>query len=162
MGRPRKTVDEIDLFRFHRAHMGDFSRQYPIRDDEAHHSNDVERRATVWFMHQFDAVIMWQAFTGVEASRARTHHRPESWDLYRIIRKYIELLDDETVTDKGPKVSTSTKVACLEKLREFMRVGASLHREFLVSIGKAGPDDSVKEPESVRDPIVLQLTSDAS
>lgn len=156
MGRPRKLVDDVDLFRWQQANRQTVGMAHKHTKK---HGSDPDRKATLWFMHQFDAVIMWQAFTNQKPLRARLYHREQTWDIYCMIRKLIDVMDDVTVTNDGrPVVSQTSKLAAMKELREFQRIGASLHKEFLMDLGKPGVATSDEgEEQSARDPIIASL-----
>ena len=172
-GRPRKIVDDVDLFRWYSKNRGKSSME--MCDDTGRRAfknfdgSLAERRATIWCLHQFDPVIIWEAMTGKPVSAKRLYHQPDSWDLYRIIRKQIEMLEDDTEIVKGaPRVSTATKLAITDRLREFHRIAASAHKEFLLSTlrprtERDGPDvPESNEDEDVVDPIILKMNREAA
>ena len=174
-GRPRKIVDDIDLFRWYQQHHNTPAMETRHVDGKKLKNNDgtvAERRASVWFMHQFDPVIIWQALKNVKPDSLRLYHQPNSWDLYRIIRTQIEMLEDDSETSKGgARVSPATKLAILDRLREFHRIGSAMHAEFLQSGLKPRTQrDSVEVPdmseplesEEIEDPIILKMNREAA
>lgn len=166
-GRPRKLVDDVDLFRWYQKNHNTPAMWSREADGTRLKNFDgalVERQASIWFMHQFDTVIMYQAMTNKKPTSLRVYHQPDSWGLYRIIRKMIEMLED-------PEVAPVTKVGLMERLRDCQRVGAAMHREFLqsglkprtvrdaVSVEDESPE--VPEDEEIADPIILKMNREA-
>lgn len=162
MGRPRKQVDDLDLFRWFALNCEDPS----LKITAGNNAHSWQARAVSWFMHQFDAVVVFQALNKIEPTKKHTHHKPESWDVYRLLCEDIKALEDNSVNEKGlPTISPVVKMALRDRLRRYMVVGASLHPQFLHNIGKLGPDGGtdydVEGPEQVEtDPIVLSLKRD--
>ncbi len=168
VGRPRKIVDDVDIFRWYQQNRGTSAMKTREVDGSKLKNFDgalVERQASIWFMHQFDTVVMYQAMTKKEPQAQRMYHDPESWDLFRIIQTWIKMLED-------PEVAPATKIVLMDRLRDCQRIGAAVHKEFLQSDlkprtgrmrqGLSVPDESPDlEDEEVPDPIILKMNREA-
>ena len=117
---------------------------------------DVQRQATIWFMHQFDPVAIWRALQGQSPSSEDKMHKNGAWDVTRVIRELIAIAQDDRVDDKGKPVTTANaRMQALDRLREYHGLIAGCHLEFLEASGRKMPGLAVSEVET--DPIVLSL-----
>jgi hypothetical protein len=186
VGRPRKIVEEIDLYRWVQKNINTDTMETGAMQLPHDCHKYLERRATVWGLHQFDPVVLAEALKGEAPSRGRMFHQPKSWDLYRIVRTYIAVVELGTeklergrtkiepnrlnsIRDKeaakewendAPQLKRSVLTA-LEKLREFHVILASLHPEFLQTLaGQERAEEPSTELPAAKDSIVLRMTRD--
>ena len=185
-GRPRKFVDEIDLYRWVQKNVGTETMETGAVGHPHGERKYRERQATVWGLHQFDPVVLAEALKGEAPSRGRMWHQPKSWDLYRIVRTYVAVVELGTeklergrtkiepnqlnaIRDKeaakewenDPPQLKSVVLTALVRLREFHVILASLHPEFLQTLAGQGHEEepSVELP-AAKDSIVLRMTQD--
>ncbi len=117
---------------------------------------DVQRQATIWFMHQFDPVAIWRALQGQSPSPEDKMHKNGAGDVTRLIRTLSAIAGDDRVDDKGKPVTTANaRMQALDRLREYHGLIAGCHLEFLEASGRKIPDFADSEVET--DPIVLSL-----
>ncbi len=117
---------------------------------------DVQRQATIWFMHQFDPVAIWRALQGQSPSPDDKMHKNGAWDVTRVIRELSAIAEDDRVDDKGKPVTTANaRMQALDRLREYHGLIAGCHHEFLVDSGRKMPEAAGSTVED--DPLLLQL-----
>lgn len=152
MGRNSSIVSESELFAWVAANKGTPRLVHPHRRG----SPSLGRRASLWCMAQFDPVRLYSALIGEEPQKGKNRADDDKgWGLRRIVRAYVDILEDDTVDDKGrPKVQPQAKMTVLQRLREFHIAGAATHEEFTESRDGRLPD-TMREP--VMDPIVLSM-----
>ena len=148
MGKLNSTVTDRELFEWYAANKNTPATSHTYRGGKP----DTLRQSTIWSMRQFDPLIVWQALQGIEPKRERTD-RPGQWDLFRVIRAYVAIIEDERVDKNGkPVVTAQAKLSALEQVRRFMQHAAAAHMDFAL-----GRSCKLPAEAEIPDPILLKL-----
>lgn len=146
MGRPSNTVSDRELAEFCISAKNTPRLQHPHRAGAA----DPQRRATVWGLHQFDPVAIWSALKGEPPPAGDKMHQKGSWDVMRLVQEFSKIAADTSVDAKGkPVTPPSAKLQALKELRQFHKLIAAVHPEFLEETGRKVPhvlDDRETDP----------------
>jgi len=150
MARPKQKLDDRDLTDWFvkNKYTPGLTLNFPHGTSKS--PAYIDRRATIWFMHQFDPSMIWAALEGAEVTVRRRPHEltnTKRWNMYRIIRAWVAMAENAE-TDYS-------RAKALEKLQEFMRLGAACHEEFLQNRGTLLPRTAL--PKDQTDPVMQSL-----